>query len=111
MQSLRVVRTEALIGPTKRQLLLVNLQGDRKQITVEERAIQVPLVALSLRGFYVLADFIEAGEPYGVCVSALVPYLWQGRKSYIRGAVVTAPDGIIGGALLAVPFGFFDRIN
>lgn len=99
MGGLILVKPGAFVG-ARRELLLVSLRGMRKTIRVEERPIQFPKIDLLLNEFYTLGDV----APCGTQMMALLPYIWEGQRRHLRGAV-----GFLGGdALVAVPLGFFN---
>jgi hypothetical protein len=101
MHSLKVVGMKAEWNDS-RELLVVAAAG-RKRVIVEERDVPVPLIDLALADFYTLSNLIDAGEKYGMQMAALLPYIWQGERRYLRGAVVA----LLTGASVVVPFGFF----
>lgn len=83
--------------------LLVVASAGRKRIVVEERDVPVPLIDLGLADFYALTDLIDAGDKYGTQMAALLPYVWQGERRYLRGAAVA----LLSGPSVVVPLGFF----
>jgi hypothetical protein len=101
MLGLRIVRDDRLWGTPRK--LLIPTRNDRLSVTVEERDIPVALISLLLHDHYALDQLIHAGDRFGIQMSALLPYLWEGRRRVMRGAVVP----LLRGPLIAVPFGFF----
>jgi hypothetical protein len=83
--------------------LLILAGKDRLRVTLEERDTPVPLISLLLHEHYTLDQLIDAGERLGVQMAARLPYIWADRRHVMRGAVVP----LLGGPLVAVPFGFF----
>lgn len=73
--------------------LLVVKAGAAKAISAIERDIPVPLIGLALHNFYSLGELIDAGEAYGVQVSATIKVLHFGEVKEILGAAVGLADG------------------
>lgn len=81
--------------------LLVVKSGAAKSIMAIEGDVSVPLIGLALHDFYSLGDLIDAGEEYGVQVSATIKVLHFGEVKEILGAVV----GLAGGPDIVLPPG------
>jgi hypothetical protein len=82
--------------------------GARRRVEVEERDVPVALIDLSVYPSYRLQGLIDAGPRYGVQMSASASFYRDGRVYTVTGAVVpvdlTQPK-------IVVPLGFFSRAH
>lgn len=96
MHRLRII-AENFEAPTT---LLIPRPGECLRASVEERAVDIPLISLELHEHYELVGLLDGGAQ----MAAALPYIWQGRRLLLRGRV--AP--LVNGPLLVVPLGFFN---